>query len=108
MERQIQQEIRLRCGLLPGVVLWRNNTGVADFKGQKVRYGLALGSADLVGIVDGRFVALEVKTKTGKPTQAQEQWLGVVRSNRGFATIVRSADEAVAAIERARDPECYA
>lgn len=85
------------------MALFRNNTGFADFNGRRVRYGLALGSADLVGLVDGRFVALEIKTDKGRTTKAQDLWLDMVRSHRGFAAVVRSADEAVAAIERARD-----
>jgi hypothetical protein len=83
-------------------VLWRNNTGVAEHRGARVRYGLAVGSADLIGCLDGRFVALEVKAATGRASPEQRQWLDLVRRNGGFACVVRSVDEARAAIARAR------
>jgi hypothetical protein len=67
-----------------------------------VRYGLAVGSADLIGCLDGRFVALEVKAAAGRTSPEQRQWLDLVRRNGGFACVVRSVDEARAAIARAR------
>ncbi len=101
-EKVLQQKIRLACGALPGVVLWRNNVGVADYKGTKVRYGLAPGSSDLIGIVDGRFVALEIKTGSSPVTQAQEDFIRLVLRMGGYACVVRSVDTALQAIEEAR------
>jgi len=101
-EGHIQDEIRLALSDEPGLVLWRNNTGVAEHRGARVRYGLAVGSADLIGCLDGRFIALEVKTSTGRATPEQRQWLDLVRRYGGFACVVRSVDEARAAIARAR------
>jgi len=101
-EGQIQDAIRLALTDEPGLVLWRNNTGVAEHRGARVRYGLAVGSADLIGCLDGRFVALEVKTPVGRATPEQRQWLDLVRRNGGFACVVRSVEEAHAAIARAR------
>lgn len=76
-----------------GAVLWRNNVGTAEHwtpRGvQRVRYGLAEGSADLVGIIGGRFVAVEVKAHDGRIAAEQEQWLALVRRNGGFATVLR-------------------
>jgi hypothetical protein len=101
-EGHIQDEIRLALSDEPGLVLWRNNTGVAEHRGARVRYGLAVGSADLIGCLDGRFVALEVKTPTGRASPQQRQWLDLVRRHGGFAAIVRSVEDARAAIARAR------
>jgi hypothetical protein len=101
-EGQIQDAIRLALASEPDLVLWRNNTGVADHRGARVRYGLAVGSADLVGCLAGRFVALEIKTATGRASQEQRQWLTLVRRYGGFAAIVRSVEEAREAIARAR------
>ena len=101
-EGHIQDEIRLALSDEPGLVLWRNNTGVADQRGQRVRYGLAVGSADLIGCIAGRFIALEVKTATGRATPEQRLWLDLVRRHGGFAAIVRSVEDARAAIARAR------
>lgn len=76
-----------------GAVLWRNNVGTAEHwtpRGvQRVRYGLAEGSSDLVGLIDGRFVAVEVKAHDGRASAEQEQWLALVRRNGGFATVLR-------------------
>jgi len=110
-EPQIQDAIRLALGKLDDLVLWRNNVGVAQhWNGrdvETVKYGLANGSADLVGILRvtptaGRFVALEVKTETGRVSPEQTKWLALVRKMGGFACVVRSVDEALVAIERAR------
>jgi hypothetical protein len=101
-EGHIQDEIRLALSDEPGLVLWRNNTGVAEHRGARVRYGLAVGSADLIGCLDGRFVALEVKTPAGRASPQQRQWLDLVRRHGGFAAIVRSVEDARAAIARAR------
>ena len=101
-EGHIQDEIRLALSDERDLVLWRNNVGIADQRGARVRYGLAVGSADLIGCLNGRFVALEVKTSTGRATPEQRLWLDLVRRHGGFAAIVRSTDDARAAIARAR------
>lgn len=101
-EGATQDAIRVALSGEPGLVLWRNNVGIAEHRGQRVRYGLAVGSADLVGCLDGRFVALEVKTATGRVAPEQKLWLDLVRRYGGFAAIVRSVDEARAAVARAR------
>jgi hypothetical protein len=99
-------QIRLALGDQPGVILWRNSTGVARAaSGHHVRYGLAVGSADLIGIVDGRFVALEVKSDSGRLRPEQELYLELVRKHGGFAAVVRDGAEALAAIARCRAGE---
>ena len=110
-ESEIQHAIRVALGKLPDVRMFRNNVGVADVRGAKVRFGLAKGSSDLIGFIrheiDGiriaRFVSLEVKTETGKTTEEQDLWIKLVRAFGGFACVVRSVDDALAAIERARN-----
>ena len=111
-ESQIQQAIRIALGDEPDLVLWRNTTGQteewnpSDGSARTMRYGLAVGSADLVGILrPGRFLALEVKTPTGRVRPEQTAWLELVRRMGGFAAVVRSVDEAKAALERARNGE---
>ena len=95
-ESQIQQAIRIALGDEPDLVLWRNTTGQteewnpSDGSSRTMRYGLAVGSADLVGILSyrcsgtclhqvGRFIALEVKTPTGRVRPEQTTWLELVR-----------------------------
>lgn len=66
------------------------------------RYGLGVGSPDLIGVLrNGRVIGLEVKTARGTPTKEQLAWLVVLRKWGGFGAIVRSVDEAMAALARA-------
>lgn len=83
------------------VILWRNNTGFD--RERRVKYGLGLGGADLVGLLRpfGRFVAFEVKTQAGRTSNEQRLWADAVRAVGGFAAVVRSVDDAVQALARA-------
>ena len=107
-EHAIQEAIREALGLEDGLCLWRNNVGVAQHwdprsgKTLTVRYGLCTGSADLIGLLGGRFVALEVKRPGRAPTPEQAQFLALVRKLGGFAASVSSVLEARDAIARAR------
>lgn len=110
-ESDVQDAIREALGLEADLVLWRNNTGVAvhwddrSGKERRVRYGLCPGGADLIGLLgpSGRIVALEVKRPAERPTDDQRAFLTIVRRHGGFAAIVHSVDEAVAAVARARE-----
>lgn len=96
-ESQLQDKIRLALGRIPGLCLWRNNCGVAEIKGYKVRFGVASpGGADLIGIYKGRFVALEIKTETGRQTPEQKQFEQLVTKLGGVYRIVRSVEQALA------------
>lgn len=123
-ETAILVAIREALSREPGVLIWRNNSGkLQDARGRWVTYGLGVGSADLVGLVqmsrgfcgyerdDGsaivtaRFFALEVKTETGRATKEQVCWSIAVRGNGGFCATVRSVEEAIAALKRCKDGE---
>jgi hypothetical protein len=103
----IQQAIRLALGQEPDVRVWRNECGVAVHRGRHVRYGLVRGSSDLILILKplGRFLALEVKLPKGRISVEQEQFLEVVRRFGGFGAVVRSVEDARAALDRARRGE---
>lgn len=103
-EQQIQQAIRIDLGREPDVVLWRNSTGVAQTKdGRSQRFGLCVGSADIIGIgPGGRFLALEVKTPTGRVSPEQARFIALVNQRGGIGAVVRSPDQARAVIVRAR------
>lgn len=106
-ERDVQQAIRLAVGSMPGVVLWRNSIGAAKgADGRWSRYGLCPGSADLIGIVapHGRFLALEVKGARGRASADQVMFLALVERMGGVGEVVRSVEEATAAVARARLP----
>ena len=95
-EQDIQAQIMMALSKA-GCIVWRNNTGVLpDRRGIPVRFGLCVGSSDLIGIApDGVFVAIEAKNSTGQPTTAQLRFIDAVRSHGGRAGIARSAEDAV-------------
>ncbi len=108
-ETHLQQEIRLALGTRPDLRLYRNNCGsLPDPRtGRLVTFGLARGSADLIGwrtvvvtpdMVGQRiavFTSIEVKTATGRLRPEQQAWLGVVRGAGGVAGVVRSVEDAL-------------
>lgn len=120
-EKQIQTEIMLAASR-SGATVFRNNVGNGILgqvvkqdggqfhvvNGRRVQFGLCPGSSDLIGwrtiritpdMVGGHlavFLALEVKTPSGKPTPEQVNFVQAVRKAGGLAGVVRSADEAVA------------
>ena len=124
-EHITQQRILLACGSGP-VRLWRNNVGtgwagqatkvtpgnlrtvsqalrpgdVVIRQGRPLHAGLCVGSSDLIGYrqVNGiaQFVALEVKSATGRPTAQQVQFLDHINAVGGLAGIARSVDDAAA------------
>lgn len=105
-----------------GATVFRNNVGNGILgqvvrqdggqfhvvNGRRVQFGLCPGSSDLIGWrsvtvtpdMIGKpialFLALEVKTPSGKPTPEQVNFVQAVRKAGGLAGVVRSADEAVA------------
>lgn len=105
---RLTKMILARHGARPDLRLFRNETAGA-WVGKKVgqsgrdvtlrharmiQAGLAPGSSDLIGIADdGRFIALEVKTGSGRPTKEQESFLALVASMGGIAGVVRSVGD---------------
>lgn len=81
-----------------GCTAWRNNTGVLkDANGRPISFGLCKGSSDIIGICpDGGFLAVEVKTATGRASPAQHAFIAAVQRRGGRAGIARTGAEAVA------------
>ena len=114
IETKIQQEIRLGLGTRQDVRLFRNQVGqLPDPRtGRPVQFGLAKGSADLVGwktievtpdMVGQKlavFTSLEIKTPKGRATPYQQAWLQCVEKAGGIAGIARSVEDAQQIIER--------
>lgn len=99
-ESLIQDRVRLIFGADPACVFWRNNVGVAETtRGTKIKFGLFPGSADLIGLFKGRFIAVELKTAVGRQSAEQKLWQGVVESHGGLYAIVRSEDDARALLQ---------
>jgi len=115
-ETILQQQIRLAVGTNPDVRAFRNQVGsLPDPRtGRLVTFGLARGSADLIGwrtvtitqaMVGTRlavFTSIEVKTPTGRVRPEQQAWLQAVQQAGGIAIIARSVPDA----ELALSPTC--
>ena len=107
-ETTLQQQIRLALGTRTDLRLFRNQVGqLPDPRtGRPVQFGLARGSADLIGwrtitvtpeMVGTQlavFTSIEVKLPNGRVRPEQHAWLGVVRSAGGIAGIARSVRDA--------------
>jgi len=68
---------------------WRNNTGSRG----GVRYGLCIGSSDIIGIFHGLFLAIEVKIPGKTPSDDQWKFINNVISSGGIAFYACSVDE---------------
>lgn len=119
-ESEVQQLIQLEAAKY-GCILMRNNNGAGMFKdedtGQEsyVRFGLGniskdhnerMKSSDLIGIMQGRFIAIEVK-KEGwkfnpkmKREQAQLAFINFVIAHNGIAGFCASVDDFLNLIKR--------
>ena len=101
------QSIRLALGQSPGVKMFRQNVGAYKdpHSGRVIRYGLATGSADLIGWQSvlitqdmvgqrfARFVSVEVKAPKGRLTPEQETWRAAVLKAGGIAVVARSVED---------------
>lgn len=111
-ESDLMRRIRAALSGYPDVTLFRNNVGVLrDARGAFVRYGLAPGSADLIGSLRvyagvlgslARSLAIEVKRTGEKPTKEQQSWMDAMRSQGWLVGVCTSVEDAVELIERGR------
>lgn len=58
------------------------------------------GVPDILACYKGRFVAIEVKTNTGRPTALQLANIDLIKENGGYAIIARSEEEVLELLER--------
>ena len=96
-ESDIQRLIMLALSEA-GCLVFRNNVGtLKNAAGIPIRFGLCVGSSDLIGITpDGRFLAVEIKTCKGRATPEQLRFIEAVRAKGGIAGIARSPEDALA------------
>jgi hypothetical protein len=93
-------------------VFFRNQVGATHTPdGRLIRFGLCVGSSDLIGWVPleitqdmvgqkvAVFAAVEVKKPGGKATEDQINFIRNVTRAGGYAGIARSPEEAIAIIQ---------
>lgn len=90
-------------------MVWRNVTGTA-YQGRVIHkdgrsvtlgdsrvivFGL-VGSADIIGLTaDGRFIGIEVKAGTDRPSKEQRAWVEAVQKHGGLAGFAKSVQDAL-------------
>jgi hypothetical protein len=76
-----------------GIYCWRNNSGTLWANGQPVTFGYP-GSADILGVLpDGRFLAVECKSPTGKQSDKQKAFEAKIVANHGVYILARSVED---------------
>jgi hypothetical protein len=113
--------IELSKAFHPDGMFWRNNTGTA-WNGEKVRAGVGQmirvetgmvilrnariisfglpGSSDILGCLNGRFVAPETKTRTGAQRETQINFEKAFRRAGGLYILGRSDEEIIEQVRR--------
>ena len=67
--------------------------------GRLAAMGLRAGASDLLVVLPGRVIFMEVKTPTGKQSKSQAIFQSVVEALGHQYALVRSVDEAMAAVK---------
>ena len=93
VERDIVAAILRLLKRTPNCFCWKEHGGM---------YGTA-GIPDIIACINGRFVAFEVKTETGKTTKLQEITIQRIKEAKGKAFTVRSAAQVSAILKELED-----
>ena len=91
-ESDIQALILIYLTSLPDTYAQRQNTGAAHDGKRMVRYGVP-GQADILCCMKGRFIEVEVKTKTGRQSEAQKQRDRNITKAGGIYILARSVED---------------
>ncbi|MCG6111537.1 MAG: VRR-NUC domain-containing protein [Paracoccus sp.] len=91
----------------PHGVFWRQNAGkVKTATGAFVSLGPP-GISDIVGLLDGRAVFIEVKTDSGQQRTAQAAFQKAIEKAGGLYIIARSPEEAIDQLDKALYPSAH-
>jgi hypothetical protein len=106
-EASVLQRVQEALWVAGGVHVMRNTVGFVK-KGQRgIKYGLGVGSSDVVAIVApfGRWLCIETKRgKGGVVEPEQEAWLAKMKTYGAVVGVCRSPEEALVLVEEARRP----
>lgn len=88
------------AGAWVGRVIHKADDQVTVGNAKLIKFGLCTGSSDLIGLTNkGAFFAIEVKTKAGRATKEQLNFIKQVKANGGKAGIARSVKDALRIID---------
>lgn len=94
-ESELMRKIQVAVSEAGGRV-FRNNSGYAELAhGRWLKYGVGNpGGSDLIGWTsEGKFLAIEVKSKKGILTEQQSNFINEVNRSGGIAFMARSVEE---------------
>lgn len=98
LEKDIQKAILDYLGYQKDIYFFRAGAGaIQTLKGGYFKTGKA-GLPDIIVLKDGRFIGLEVKTPSGRVSEAQEQAKQDIVACKGEYHIVTSIDEVIEAL----------
>jgi len=99
-EKEIENKILDFMNRIDGCFAWKvNSVGVYDpvkkvYRLPKSKHILS-GVSDIIGVYNGRFIAIEVKKKTGKVSEEQYLFIDNIIKNGGCAGVARSLADAI-------------
>jgi len=83
-----------------GIYCWNNPTGAVKIRGEWFHFGKA-GSSDILGILPGgRMLCVEVKTRQGRVSPEQREFLNTIKKHGGLACVVHSVSELAEVLRR--------
>src|ERR1700721_165734 len=93
VQRQILDYLTLR-----GIFHYRNNSGAfVDSQKHFYRFG-ALGSPDIICVINGQYVGIEVKAPKGKQSEHQKEFQKQLEAAGGRYLLVYSLDDVISLI----------
>ena len=103
-ETKIQNDILVALSTFPGLIVWRSAVGNGWVRAKEgyrpMRFGGVPGQSDIMGCWQGRFIAIEVKTRTGRLSKEQRQWGAAVTACGGLYIVAHSVEEALDGLHR--------
>lgn len=93
---------------LKGVFCYRNNTGgmTYEYKGKKgfMRFG-AVGSPDIIAVINGQYVGIECKMPKGKQSPGQKEFEKNLLQAGGKYWLIRDVNELIDKFENNKHPD---
>lgn len=84
------------AGAWVGRQIHKDGNTVTLANARMFRTGLCTGGSDIIGIApNGAFLAVEVKTKTGRVSPEQQRFIDAVNKAGGIAGVARSVEDAL-------------
>ena len=95
-EDVLSDEVRVALGVLPGVIVMVNRVTYGTRKGaQNVElFGLGKGTPDLIVIVCGVLLGLELKTRVGRQSEDQKRVEAAWTEAGAYYRLARSVEDA--------------